>query len=73
MPNITGTVKTANENNEQLNTGAFAVVDFAPSGVSGGSFGRTVDFNASRCSSIYRDDITTVQPNALTSRFYIKY
>lgn len=30
-------------------------------------------FSASRCSSVYRDDITTVQPKAVTVKFCIKY
>lgn len=31
------------------------------------------DFDASFCSSVYRDDITTVQPSSLTNRYFIKY
>lgn len=33
----------------------------------------TSDFDASRSSDIYRDDVTTVQPPALTARYYIKF
>ncbi len=29
-------------------------------------------FNASRCSSVYKDDCTTVQPPAVAVNFYIK-
>lgn len=31
-----------------------------------------IDFDASRCSNIYKDDCTTVQPPALAVNFYIK-
>lgn len=34
---------------------------------------RSVDFNASRSSSIYKDGVTTVQPNAVTCLICIKY
>lgn len=30
-------------------------------------------FNASRCSSIYKDSATTVVPESLITNFYIKY
>ena len=36
------------------------------------SNGGTLFFDASRCSTIYRDDITTVQPPAVTVRYYIR-
>ena len=55
------------------NTGAFYKVDgigddgnASATGVGG------VGFNASRCSSVYGAS-TTVQPPAITMRFYIKY
>lgn len=35
--------------------------------------GTNFTFKASRSSSVYKDDVNTVQPPALTMRFYIKY
>ncbi len=34
--------------------------------------GGTLYFDASRCSPVYRNDITTVQPPAVTVRYYIR-
>ena len=36
------------------------------------SYYHTFDIDASRCSSVYKDDCTTVQPPALAVAFYIK-
>ena len=43
------------------------------SGALGNGAARKTGFNASRCSSIYNDETNTVQPSALTARFYIKF
>ena len=77
LPNITGTLWGAIRKYALSSTGCFVFRD------PGGSTNTTdnegdnvakgvVDFNASKSSSVYGNS-TTVQPPALTMRFYIKY
>ena len=40
---------------------------------SGGYCKETVTFDASRCSSVYRNDVNTVQPKSVTVKYCIKY
>ena len=71
LPNITGRVGNATHPDDHT-SGAFYVE-------SGSSLGwyqfqpYNQYFDASRCSSVYRDDIVTVQPESLTTRYYIKF
>lgn len=68
LPNIKGTfasrASTSNHNNKL--SGAFYSVSSASGGPSSGSSGgeNVVGFNANNYSSIYKDDVTTVQPPA---------
>lgn len=83
LPNITGTFAlgdksdayTAYTNHLQYSSGAFysdstSTRSYDESGE--GVTGAIPKFNAARCSSIYGNS-TTVQPPAVTMRFYIKY
>lgn len=71
LPNIKGRFGLNNSNG----TGAFY---YLPSGLQNtsdcyGSNGNAICFDASRSSSIYRDDVDTVQPKSVTVKFCIKY
>ncbi len=53
--------------------GAYQIISKAATHPTGSGNSRwTADFNAHRCSSIYRDDITTVQPNSYTVLYIMK-
>lgn len=72
LPNITGTLATLYLAKSTY-TGAFSSDGSAINSEKGGSYGhKVVSFDASRSSSIYGNS-TTVQPPALTMRYYIKY
>ena len=55
-------------------TGCFFVEDPEVStGADGCEYvGGYIGFAASRCSAIYRDDCTTVQPSAMTVNYYVR-
>lgn len=77
VPNITGAFTAGKMGRPTENVsywGAFTVYNAGYAGSEGDSSYNTVgvDFYASRCSSIYGAS-TTVQPPALTMRYYIKY
>lgn len=70
LPNITGTFTTSDSGTY---TGAFYVNGTASSkSANNGTADDNVHFNASRSSAIYGKS-STVQPPALTMRYYIKY
>ena len=75
LPNITGVTTGVHNGNNVTVSGAFsyATTGKNPS-LSGGSaaVGATINLNASKSSSIYGAS-TTVQPPAVTMRYYIKY
>ena len=78
VPEIKGTFQTGGFNESGAVNGAFGVYYSGGDGLESASRGqfKTVkshDFYASRCSGVYRDDVDTVQPPALTMRYYIKY
>lgn len=74
LPNITGTIWSGRFLFSS-NTSGFAKVEgetaMTPNAASGSAYHR-LSLDASRCSSIY-GNADTVQPPALTMRFYIKY
>lgn len=77
LPNITGNfgrATSAYEDNTSEIGGAFSVTAYKQSHGGKDSYGnaRKINFNASESNSIYGNS-TTVQPPALTTRFYIKY
>lgn len=72
LPNITGYIKAASYT-DNISGGAFTADITNYGGVgTGGYLTQTFNFNASRSSSIYGAS-STVQPPALTMRYYIKY
>jgi microcystin-dependent protein len=75
LPNITGTFRYMQNLNNSFNaTGAFnidSIINMNDAN-SGTTSAAQVSLNASRSSSIYGNS-TTVQPPALTMRYYIKY
>lgn len=71
LPNIKGTHGGA-DSNGRTSSGVFYDAGNSTSG-SGSGPGWLVGFNASRSSSIYKDDVTTVQPPAIQVPFIIKY
>lgn len=81
LPNIKGTFAHVSSGNvanvaSPSYSGAFAVDTTLPLGGgvnSGSSSGAGTSFDASRSSAIYSDNVTTVQPPALTCRVLIKY
>ena len=74
IPNITGEFD-ANEDDGNYTSGAFYVSSPNNRRGSGNSDNdnATIYFNASRCSKIYRDDFTSVQPAALCFVPQIKF
>lgn len=74
LPNITGNFTGGCNSGADSNAnGAFAANGTSSEKLNGGSWARTiVNFNASRSSGIYGKS-STVQPPALTMRYYIKY
>ena len=79
LPNITGSFIGLDENFDSLGWwgGAFYYIQAircmnTNSSASGNSGEVSTIFNASRCSSIYKDGVNTVQPPALAVNFYIK-
>ncbi len=81
LPNITGTFIAGytilgpdnGRDDGMPRTGAFygkntGTRNYAIANYNGG----TLYFDASRCSLVYRNDITTVQPPAVTVRYYIR-
>ena len=80
LPNITGSTYprgNVGEDNTAVKNGAFKL----GSTVAGDNIigyehirtGYTLEFDASRCSSIYKDSATTVVPESLITNFYIRY
>ena len=80
LPNITGQTRCAFWNNESDTTGNYingAIKETYSSTAHWSTGGATVrrevlNFDASRNSSIYKNDCTTVQPSAYTVRYYIR-
>lgn len=76
LPNITGEFRNAGTygvTDATSSTGAFYAKDKLANGLSGNDGDEySLGFDASKSSSIYGNS-TTVQPPALTMRFYIKY
>ena len=70
LPNITGTFKTANENDNNI-SGAFYKIGVEATGYGSGTQGRIIGFSAQNSNSIYNSN--TVQPKALSVNFIIKY
>lgn len=73
LPNITGTLRTLENWQSGVATGAFLQTGTQSATYSGGnSSAGLINMDASRSSSIYGNS-TTVQPPALTMRYIIKY
>lgn len=78
MPNVKGISPYVSgiEREFQDSTGAFYTATGSFHGVWGSGEGTkqwAMALDASRCSSVYRDDITTVQPKSVTVKYCIKY
>lgn len=77
LPNITGSMQFSNQWWSNVATGAFTGTSYGSTNRcgDGGSYPIRIDYNmdASRSSSIYKDNITTVQPEAITQLPIIKY
>ena len=80
MPNIIGSIifsKLSEAPHESDASGAYSLNFYSPDGIeghngeAGGYHWTRINFNASRCSSIYGNS-TTVQPPAVTVRYYIR-
>lgn len=73
LPNIEGTIVLRMGNEGAFPTNLFTFKQTGNRGYKGGEYGiyGRVNFNASRCSSIYGNS-TTVQPPAVTVRYLIK-
>lgn len=72
LPNITG--ETGGSIDILEDKGAFATIEKLFYCYPGEDYAFTTkSFDASRCSSVYRNDITTVQPKSVTVKFCIKY
>lgn len=77
LPNITG--QTGNRFRTMFpvgdNIGALYSANESNNGGGGsnGVYSQTINFDASRCSSVYKDDITTVQPPAMKVRIKTRY
>lgn len=73
LPNITG-YTFADNYAIGLTGGAMYFKYIGHNNLDGGpsNAGGLVMFDASRCSSVYRNDITTVQPPAITVLYYIR-
>lgn len=77
LPNITGelTKIQAGSSTTQA-SGAFSRTELGnrTSANSGSAWSEgNIHFNASKCSSIYKDSATTVVPESLITNFYIRY
>lgn len=74
LPNITGTTSSYDWVDNNAMSGAFKASSLYDQKYAGTYSSRSANntFDASRCSSIYGKS-TTVQPPALTMRYYIKY
>lgn len=76
LPNITGKFYGPRVNSVPESTGAFAVEQtgyvYGASDDSG-EMGMNFAFDASKCSDVYKNDVTTVQPKSITLKAYIKY
>ena len=75
LPNITGTVKGPGVIVET--SGAFTMptqdyAEYSDDSPDGGN-NRYMKFDASNCSSVYKNDVTTVQPKSIVLMAYIKY
>ena len=76
IPNISGTfVSGGYDWSDDLITGAFARLNNNGNSLASSTeYKRTVvDFYASRCSNVYKNDCTTVQPPAISLIPQIKY
>ena len=75
LPNITGKFFGPRVNSVPAPTGAFSIETYGEYSASddSGSMYMNFAFDASKCSDVYKDDITTVQPKSITLRAYIKY
>ena len=81
LPNITGDVAFGRYDGYirvPRANGAFNTITAATSHANSESSGSVqvpivATFDASRCSSTYRDDLDSVQPAALAMRYFIKY
>lgn len=75
LPNITGRVGWWNDSNGTLQSGALILSNsrFGRGQETGsGGIEFVIGFDASRSSSIYKNNINTVQPPAVTVRYYIR-
>lgn len=77
LPNIVGKFYGPRVNTASGSaTGAFGVeqtgYEYSASDDSGSLY-HNFTFDASKCSDVYKDDVTTVQPKSITLRAYIKY
>ena len=72
LPNITGG-SHINATESYPPTGAFYKLSSATCVVGEAGTNPILGFNASRCSSIYKDSATTVVPESLITNFYIRY
>ena len=70
LPNITGQF-TGADNNTWAN-GVFQIVDWGQWTGDGANRNPTIDFNASRSSSIYKTGVTQVFGDAMSMNIYIK-
>lgn len=74
LPNIIGIVNAGCGVPAPAVSGAFSNIGTAGNGYANAQYqNMRVDFDASRCSSIYSNETTTVQPNSLCINFCIKY
>lgn len=77
LPNIIGTFYSSDDNIDKPAqvTGAFvATQDVLNANTTGGSYKEALmDFNASRCSTVYKDEIRTVQPPGINVRVKTRY
>lgn len=77
LPNITGSMQFSNQWWSNSATGAFAGISYGATNRcgDGGSYPIRIDYNmdASRSSSVYKDDVNTVQPPAIKVRYYTRY
>ena len=73
LPNITGFIAVPRNNGLWCSGALYYPYNGTSNSDSySGSQGTTIGIDASRCSSIYKNDCTTVQPPALAVAFYIK-
>lgn len=72
LPNIKGTFNGGDQTNNNY-SGAFYKISSTTPGNGDSAADNLWGFDASRSSAIYKDNVTTVQPKSLTSRWIIKY